>query len=452
MKNARGSFFYRILRAVADEEIILDMAEFSFFFTKEVSPRDLCKRVLPFPFSTCLDRPAVGFKPMRHSPFKASQAHRRRDPLQPDRKWAIFPRSRGFCRRRRCFFLRLPIFHFNLFGCWRLSSLGAGYALTHSPWFASVRRSCCLPAYVGRDGGVYGRYIRSREPIRTDCNGRMLLFNEAKSVLPDRSGRSGGRNDRYFCQWASKVASHTPDLTRRLKERRGSADACPVCRIESHKRGLSGRRARPHNWRLLSRGPKCSSLRARHIPHHAPASMDPLLSAGDTEPYGPLVTLILGTFYRMRVSRWAAWKPKGGSVLGNRIAVPGLMLAAFLAARLEGGLGIERNEEVVARVCSAGLGSKLPRLPVEELPAEARFRSHPECFTCWNISAIRCSLLRECAKRLGARRTGGCERGRISRGWQARFCGHELVTSGHNRATWFTTRQRHLPRRSNERN
>lgn len=134
--------------------------------------------------------------------------------------------------------------------------------------------------------------------------------------------------------------------------------------------------------------------------------------------YGPLVTLVLGAFYRMRVSRWAAWKPKGGSVLEIGCG-SGLMLAAF-SQRGWKAVGIERNEEVVARV-RPGLGVEITTLPVEELPAEARFDLILMFHVLEHIGDP-VQLLLECAKRLAP---GGRVVVNVPNfgSWQARFAG-----------------------------
>jgi glycosyltransferase involved in cell wall biosynthesis len=96
MKNAR-KLFYRILRAVADEEIILDMAEFS-FLTEEVR-RAILQESSSFPFlRASISR--VGFKRC----------------AIPCPEWR-FLRSLGFCHRRRYFFDCRSLFC--RFGCWR---------------------------------------------------------------------------------------------------------------------------------------------------------------------------------------------------------------------------------------------------------------------------------------------------------------------------------------------
>jgi len=179
-------------------------------------------------------------------------------------------------------------------------------------------------------------------------------------------------------------------------------------------RRLSGS-ARPHNWRLL-RVVECSSCGATYTAPR-PASMDRYYPRR-YRAYGPLVTLILGAFYRMRVSRWAAWKPKGGSVLEIGCG-SGLMLAAF-SQRGWKAVGIERNEEVVARV-RPGPGVEITTLPVEELPAEARFDLILMFHVLEHIGdPVR--LLRECAKRLAP---GGRVVVNVPNfgSWQARFAG-----------------------------
>jgi SAM-dependent methyltransferase len=120
----------------------------------------------------------------------------------------------------------------------------------------------------------------------------------------------------------------------------------------------------------------------------------------------------------MRVSRWAAWKPEGGSVLEIGCG-PGLMLAAF-SQRGWKAMGIERNEEVVARVHRMP-GVQITTLPVAELPVEARFDLILMFHVLEHIGDP-VQLLRECAKRLV---TGGRLIVNVPNfgSWQARFAG-----------------------------
>src|SRR2546430_14767664 len=116
MKNAR-KVFYRILRAVADEEIILDMAEFS-FFTKEVR-HAILQESSSFPFlRASIGR--VGFKrcaiPFKRDKRIAGATHYNLAGM------AIF--AIAGILSSSTLFLRLPIFILP-FWLLALSSLGA---------------------------------------------------------------------------------------------------------------------------------------------------------------------------------------------------------------------------------------------------------------------------------------------------------------------------------------
>jgi glycosyltransferase involved in cell wall biosynthesis len=120
MKSAR-KFFYRLLHALADEEILLDMAEFS-LFTREVRDAILDESRIP---------------PRGHS-FQARQAYCRRYSLQPDSDVRL-------CRRRNFVFLDTvsPASH--------LSSA------TVAPQFAPVGdRVCVKPISLVRSCRVRG--------------------------------------------------------------------------------------------------------------------------------------------------------------------------------------------------------------------------------------------------------------------------------------------------------
>lgn len=134
--------------------------------------------------------------------------------------------------------------------------------------------------------------------------------------------------------------------------------------------------------------------------------------------YGPLLTRILGAFYRMRVSRWAAWKREGGSVLEVGCGL-GLMLAAFSQFGWKA-TGIERNEEVVARIRPMP-GVEITTIAVEELPVDVRFDLIVMFHVLEHIGDP-VQLLRECAKRLAP---GGRLVVNVPNfgSWQARFAG-----------------------------
>jgi SAM-dependent methyltransferase len=112
--------------------------------------------------------------------------------------------------------------------------------------------------------------------------------------------------------------------------------------------------------------------------------------------YGSLVTRILSTFYDLRVSRWARFKPEGGSVMEVGCG-PGLMLAAF-HRRGWRVLGIERNEPV-AEAARRALSLNIVTTPVEALPADARFDLIIMFHVLEHIGEP-VELLRECAERL----------------------------------------------------
>ena len=184
MKNAR-KLFYRILRAVADEEIILDMAEFS-FFTKEVR-HAILQESSSFPFlRASIGR--VGFKrcaiPFKRHKRIAGETHYNLAGM------AIF--AIAGILSSSTLFLRLPIFILP-FWLLALSGLGAGYALTHSPWFA-VCAFVLFAAYAGGTAAFTALYV-----ARTYKNGLQrpnAFVNEAKSVLQTEAGERR-RNDRY---------------------------------------------------------------------------------------------------------------------------------------------------------------------------------------------------------------------------------------------------------------
>jgi glycosyltransferase involved in cell wall biosynthesis len=191
MKNAR-KLFYRILRAVADEEIILDMAEFS-FFTKEVR-HAILQESSSFPFlRASISR--VGFKrcamPFKRHKRIAGETHYNLSGM------AIF--AIAGILSSSTLFLRLPIFILP-FWLLALSGLGVGYVLTHSLWFA-VSAFVLFAAYAGGTAAFTALYV-----ARTYKNGLQrpnAFVNEAKSVLqPEAGGRR--RNDQYSASGQQK--------------------------------------------------------------------------------------------------------------------------------------------------------------------------------------------------------------------------------------------------------
>jgi glycosyltransferase involved in cell wall biosynthesis len=173
MKAARR-FFYRLLHAVADEEIILDMAEFS-MFTREVHDAILNENT-SFPFiRASIGR--VGFKraaiPFKRQKRIAGETHYNLIRL------AIF--AVAGILSASTLFLRLPIFilPFWIVG---LALLSAGYVLTHSAWFV-VGAFVVFASYIGTTLAFTALYL-----ARTYKNGlqrpNAFINHKASSLQP----------------------------------------------------------------------------------------------------------------------------------------------------------------------------------------------------------------------------------------------------------------------------
>jgi dolichol-phosphate mannosyltransferase len=195
MKGAR-KFFYRLLQAVADEEIVLDMAEFS-LFTKEV--RDaIVEENTSFPFL----RAAIGRVGFRRAgiPFKrqkriAGTSHYNLISM------SIF--AIGGILSASTLFLRLPIF---LLPFWLLGllGLGIGYMLTASPWFV-LAAFVLLAAYLGGTAAFTALYV-----ARTYKNGLYrpnAFIDHSRSVLQPAltdtavSGQSFSNHQSTVANW-----------------------------------------------------------------------------------------------------------------------------------------------------------------------------------------------------------------------------------------------------------
>ncbi len=171
MKGAR-KLFYRLLQAVADEDIVLDMAEFS-LFTKEV--RDaIIEENSSFPFL----RASIGRVGFRRTgiPFK------RQKRIAGGTHYNLISMSMfaiGGILSASTLFLRLPIF---LLPFWLLSllGLGIGYVLTASPWFA-LAAFVFLAAYLGGTAAFTALYV-----ARTYKNGLYrpnAFIDHGRSIL-----------------------------------------------------------------------------------------------------------------------------------------------------------------------------------------------------------------------------------------------------------------------------
>src|SRR5882672_10677787 len=138
--KAVRKIFYRLLHSVADEDIILDMAEFS-LFTREVRYA-IVNENTSFPFiRASIGR--VGFKraaiPFKRGKRIAGTSHYNLVGMSIFAIAGILSAS--------TLFLRLPIF---LLPLWLLTllGLGVGYLQTHSPWFVLLAL-ILFAAYVG---------------------------------------------------------------------------------------------------------------------------------------------------------------------------------------------------------------------------------------------------------------------------------------------------------------
>src|SRR3981189_1330514 len=179
MKRAR-KFFYRLLRAVADEEILLDMAEFS-LFTREVRDAVLNENT-SFPFLRA-SIARVGFRraaiPFKRQKRVAGNTHYNLI------KMAVF--SVAGILSASTLFLRLPIY---LLPVWLLSLLllGVGYVSTHSAWMI-VAAFLLFAAYIGTTMAFTAMYV-----ARTYKNGLHrpnAFIDRSRSVLhpvPQREG------------------------------------------------------------------------------------------------------------------------------------------------------------------------------------------------------------------------------------------------------------------------
>jgi dolichol-phosphate mannosyltransferase len=171
MKSAR-KFFYRLLRAVADDEIMLDMAEFS-LFTKEVRDAILDENT-SFPFLRA-SIARVGFRraaiPFKRQKRIAGNTHYNLVRMSIFAVAGILSAS--------TFFLRLPIY---LLPFWLLSllALGIGYASTHSLWML-VAACMIFAAYIGGTMAFTALYV-----ARTYKNGLHrpnAFIDRSRSVL-----------------------------------------------------------------------------------------------------------------------------------------------------------------------------------------------------------------------------------------------------------------------------
>ena len=181
MKSAR-KFFYRLLHALADEEILLDMAEFS-LFTREVRDAMLDENT-SFPFlRAAIAR--VGFR-------RAAIPFKRQKRIAGDSHYNLIRMSvfavAGILSASTLF-LRLPIYFLPL---WLLSLLllGIGYVSTQSLWYV-VGAFLVFAGYVGATMAFTALYL-----ARTYKNGLHrpnAFIDRSRSILqPALDGEDTG--------------------------------------------------------------------------------------------------------------------------------------------------------------------------------------------------------------------------------------------------------------------
>lgn len=148
--KAIRKFFYRLLRAVADEEIILDMAEFS-LFTREVREA-MVNENTSFPFiRASIGR--VGFR-------RAAIPYKRQKRIGGKSHYNLIGMSLfaiGGILSASTLFLRLPIL---LLPFWILSltAFGISYILTQSSWFI-LGGVLTFAAYIGATAAFTALYV-----------------------------------------------------------------------------------------------------------------------------------------------------------------------------------------------------------------------------------------------------------------------------------------------------
>jgi len=171
LKSARR-LFYRLLYMVADEEIILDMAEFS-LFTKDVREA-IVNENTSFPFL----RASIGRVGFRRAaiPFKR---HKRIGGSTHYNLLGLSIFAIAGILSSSTLFLRMPIFLLP-FCLLALAGLGAAYIQTHSLWFP-LAGVLIFSAYAGGTLAFTALYV-----ARTYKNGLHrpnAFINHSKSIL-----------------------------------------------------------------------------------------------------------------------------------------------------------------------------------------------------------------------------------------------------------------------------
>jgi len=181
LKSARR-LFYRLLYMVADEEIILDMAEFS-LFTKEVREA-IVNENTSFPFlRASISR--VGFRraaiPFKRQKRIGGSTHYNLMGLSIFAIAGILSSS--------TLFLRLPIFLLP-FCLLALAGLGAAYIQTHSLWFL-LAGLLIFAAYAGGTLAFTALYVA--RAYKNGLHRPNAFVNHSKSILQRPLDEEEGR-------------------------------------------------------------------------------------------------------------------------------------------------------------------------------------------------------------------------------------------------------------------
>jgi dolichol-phosphate mannosyltransferase len=195
MKGAR-KFFYRLLHALADEEIILDMAEFS-LFTKEVRNAVLDENT-SFPFLRAsiarvgFRRAAIPFKRQRRI---AGNTHYNLVKMSIFAVAGILSSS--------TLFLRLPIY---LLPVWLISLLllGIGYVSTHSMSYV-VAGFLVFAAYLGATTAFTALYVA--RTYKNSLHRPNAFIDHARSMLqlaPEQDELDAGSSGHYQTSGTSR--------------------------------------------------------------------------------------------------------------------------------------------------------------------------------------------------------------------------------------------------------
>jgi glycosyltransferase involved in cell wall biosynthesis len=192
--KAARKIFYRLLHRVADEEIILDMAEFS-LFTEEVRDAILAENT-SFPFI----RAAIGRVGFRRAPIPFTrQARIAGDTHYNLLSMTIF--AVAGILSSSTLFLRLPIY---ILPFWfaSLAGLSVGYVLTRSLWLAMALFLVTV-LYIGATAAFIALYV-----ARSYKNGLQrpnAFIDHTRSVLQTSANMRTERHHREKLQ-ASDVA------------------------------------------------------------------------------------------------------------------------------------------------------------------------------------------------------------------------------------------------------